>query len=753
MFASLSKLWNHVLGLQRGLSTRKQRERRFETMESRSMMSAAPWETPAACPLPCNDVPAATAPATLAAQTVDANVTVSSVVAAAGPIAPGLSGKGIAGTEFVVSVESIMQQVHQRNSGSVTFIGVIDAYWRPGDPNVVHQLSLRPGYESFQYQIMDEVGNTSFGTYSVAVDPGNLKDGYPTGTLDPKPQSFWEGSAGGTWRRATNELIEGLTHDYASRYRVVDADDPRIEFINGNVSCSLPMAPVGTTVDFKLMIENTQTEEYFEFNVRLTVADAPKPHWDFGRTTRVYGTPLDDDITVVFNGQYARLYVNGVLENSNDLLPHGEFKRVIIDGGGGNDRIRVVGDVPATIHGGEGDDFLYGGQNDDRIFGDTGNDVLFGRLGNDFLIGGDGDDVLNGNRGNDVIDATDHVFGNDVIFATRDDVVRDDRDPNGGGHFGQFGGTNISGTTDPDSAVDDNSDGDLFEDEPELAVPAAPGEFQVVAKTHTSVTVNWTSDSQIVDRFIVSISDDNGATWHVAGETDASEHALTASGLLAEHSYLFKVVAVNESGTSLETTLEVTTESGRPAQPTDLHVAAVGGNAVTLQWTDNATSEQEYRIAISRNGGQTWDNVAVVGADTTQFQVTGLKEGKSYSFRIRAANEQGFSEFTEAVDIRTLTRPAAPTGLTLTQRTKNSLSINWQAVDNSLGYYIAISKDGVNWTRIAVTPANASGWTITGLAADTNYQIRVRAFNDIGVSEVAETITGLTRKKASSSIA
>ncbi len=99
-------------------------------------------------------------------------------------------------------------------------------------------------------------------------------------------------------------------------------------------------------------------------------------------------------------------------------------KKIIGDGGAGNDVLRASDDVRIPInyeggagndfvHGGFGSDTLGGGLGDDQVFGGKGNDVIGGDDSNDQLYGGEQNDTLSGGPGNDLLMGDE---GNDTLY-------------------------------------------------------------------------------------------------------------------------------------------------------------------------------------------------------------------------------------------------------------------------------------------------------------------------------------------------
>jgi hypothetical protein len=95
-----------------------------------------------------------------------------------------------------------------------------------------------------------------------------------------------------------------------------------------------------------------------------------------------------------------------------------------------------------------------------------------------------------------------------------------------------------------------------------------------------------------------------------------------------------------------------------PAAPTTLAAAAVSTSQIDLSWTDNATTEDGFRIERCAGDGCTgFAEIATVGANVVSYQNTGLTASTSYSYRVRAYNAGGTSSYTNTA---TATTPAPP---------------------------------------------------------------------------------------------
>ena len=143
-----------------------------------------------------------------------------------------------------------------------------------------------------------------------------------------------------------------------------------------------------------------------------------------------------------------------------------------------------------------------------------------------------------------------------------------------------------------------------------------------------------------------------------------------------------------------------------PGTPSALGATVVDSGQITLNWTDNSTDETGFYIDQATSSDFSQGLVTnSVAADTTTNSITGLTEGTTYYFRVRAYNNDGASDNTAAAPATTL--PAAPTALTASSVGGN-FTLNW--TDNSAsesGFKIYCSyNSGASWELWDTAAAN-----------------------------------------------
>jgi uncharacterized protein GlcG (DUF336 family) len=130
-----------------------------------------------------------------------------------------------------------------------------------------------------------------------------------------------------------------------------------------------------------------------------------------GGVLTVLGTPDRDRIDIFLDARTSQLVVTDSNREIGRFASAG-VGAIIVDGGAGDDIIRIASEVtqPSTILGGDGNDKLLGG---------NGNDSLSGGAGNDFLNGGGGANILDGGAGRDEL----VVHANDLVAIDPADIA------------------------------------------------------------------------------------------------------------------------------------------------------------------------------------------------------------------------------------------------------------------------------------------------------------------------------------------
>lgn len=178
-----------------------------------------------------------------------------------------------------------------------------------------------------------------------------------------------------------------------------------------------------------------------------------------------------------------------------------------------------------------------------------------------------------------------------------------------------------------------------------------------------------------------------------------------------------------------------------PTAPTGL--TATPGNAqLSISFTQGSTggspiTNYEYSI----DGGATY-TACSPPVTSSPVVITGLTNGTTYSITLKAANAIGTSVASTSVSGTPATVPDAPV-IVSASNGNSSTTINFTQGSNGgspiLNYYYS-TDDGVSFQELSPEDA-VSPVTITGLTNGTTYQIRLRAINLVGLSNVSNDIS------------
>jgi len=188
---------------------------------------------------------------------------------------------------------------------------------------------------------------------------------------------------------------------------------------------------------------------------------------------------------------------------------------------------------------------------------------------------------------------------------------------------------------------------------------------------------------------------------------------------------------------SLSVMGSVTASAATYATPTGLKVAARTSSTVDLTWTA-VKNAPRYRIQMATKSDMS--GAVYFRVTPNRRQMTGLKSNTKYYFKVRVITSSGgnLSSYTSAVTVTTDkstpssgTSMPAPSGLTSTAHTTNSVSLAWNAVSKAPRYRIQMATNPAmsGATYFRVTPTSR---VITGLTKDVKYYFKVRVITSSG---------------------
>jgi titin len=283
--------------------------------------------------------------------------------------------------------------------------------------------------------------------------------------------------------------------------------------------------------------------------------------------------------------------------------------------------------------------------------------------------------------------------------------------------------------------------------------PMAPSHLTAGAVSNVQIDLTWQDQSNNEAGFKIERKTAEGAFAEIAavGENVTS---YSDPGLSQDTPYFYRVRAFNAAGQSgYSNEANATTLPDPPVAPDLLTATVVSKSQINLAWQDNSSNESNFVIErkILQGGTGTYAQIAVLGANLTSFNDTGLSANTMYCYRVRAVNAGGASDYSnEACGTTLPNAPAAPSNLAATVSSKSQINLTWQDNSTNEDSFKIERKTGSAGTykQIAKVAKNVTSFSSTGLSANTPYFFRVRAYNRGGNSGYSNEASATTLPNA-----
>ena len=284
------------------------------------------------------------------------------------------------------------------------------------------------------------------------------------------------------------------------------------------------------------------------------------------------------------------------------------------------------------------------------------------------------------------------------------------------------------GTAGEKYAKDNGFDYELLE----IPTLAKVTDAKLGGRAADALRINWTKNTS-ADGYIVEMY--QGNKWvRVAKITNNSTTTFRKAGLKAGTAYKFRVKAYKMSGKTAVYGAYSATVAAR-TNPSVIKGAKLTGraaDALRINWAKNASADG-YIVEMYKGGK--WVRVAkITNNSTTTFRKAGLKASNVYKFRVRAYKMSGstalYGNYSATVTART--NPSVMKGVKIGGKAKDALRVNWTKNTSAQGYIVEMYKGG-KWVRVAkITNGNTTTFRKAGLAKNTAYKFRVRAYHMSG---------------------
>ncbi|MFZ9651521.1 MAG: fibronectin type III domain-containing protein, partial [Ilumatobacteraceae bacterium] len=291
---------------------------------------------------------------------------------------------------------------------------------------------------------------------------------------------------------------------------------------------------------------------------------------------------------------------------------------------------------------------------------------------------------------------------------------------------------------------------------PTPIAPSTPRDLVVVAG-NASAALSWlaptTDNGSSVTDYLIEFSSNSGSTWSTFNDGVSTSTSATVTGLTNATTYSFRVKASSSAGTS-DASNVVSTTPGIPGEPTSLRPTALN-QSVRLTWSapalngGSAVTDYIVEYTTDVNAGYTLFDDGV--STSTTATVTGLTNGTSYFFRVKAVNSIGTGQPSGVASGApwAIVVPSAPVDVRVTNIELNQIALSWSAPVSDGGssvsdYLIEYSSNaGLVWATFADPTSTIRSTTVTGLVNATSYIFRVSAINISGTGAASTATTAV----------
>ena len=258
--------------------------------------------------------------------------------------------------------------------------------------------------------------------------------------------------------------------------------------------------------------------------------------------------------------------------------------------------------------------------------------------------------------------------------------------------------------------------------------PRAPEHLMLQKISKTEALLVWDDSATTEEKYEVWRRDGGDGTYRVIRTLPRNSTNYRDIGISEYVTYYYKVRAVNAFGASPFSN-EVNSGGAAGSPPTNLTAQALGASIVQLDWIDNSSAENGFKVQRRVLDTDSWSTIVILPPNTEEYFDQGLSPNTTYRYRVGAFTSNSEAYSSEVVVTTKRMDISPPSNLIADFSPEDAgVKITWSDNTNLENGTIIERKTGLSgkYQQIGVTGQDATQYIDSDVATNTIYYYRAR---------------------------
>lgn len=185
----------------------------------------------------------------------------------------------------------------------------------------------------------------------------------------------------------------------------------------------------------------------------------------------------------------------------------------------------------------------------------------------------------------------------------------------------------------------------------------------------------------------------------------------------------------------------------------NLAATASSSTSISVSWQAplNNSGSLEYTVQYRITGSATW-LVAVSNQTATTYVINGVQALTGYDVVVQASGSNVIGPYSNIISLTTpamsqTSVPAQVSGLSASATTAKSISLSWtnqSGTNSATSYTVQYRLSGTSSWTWSLAGLTTNSTTISGLQANTSYDVVVFGVNNAGAGPISSIVTAIT---------